>query len=120
MRRRPRATPSRPRSDAARRAAPPEPSLRPGPAPWRLPGGRPSVNALHSPGAQRTGRSATTSRGPSMKPVFLLAPAALAVITAPTADAAFQKARPQALATTTDAQVDYFLKIDGIDGESTD
>ena len=55
-----------------------------------------------------------------MKPTFLLAPAALAAMAAPTADAAMQKAKPHALATTTDAQVDYFLKIDGIDGESTD
>lgn len=56
-----------------------------------------------------------------MKPTFLLAPAALAAMAAPTAQAASETpALQSALATTEGQAVDYFLKIDGIEGESAD
>jgi type VI secretion system secreted protein Hcp len=51
-----------------------------------------------------------------MKPTFLLVPAALAALAAPTADAASHDSRPH----DGDAEVQYFLKLGGIDGESTD
>jgi type VI secretion system secreted protein Hcp len=51
-----------------------------------------------------------------MKPIFFLAPAALAAMAMPTAHAAVVD-RPGATQT---AAVDYFLKIDGVEGESSD
>jgi type VI secretion system secreted protein Hcp len=65
-----------------------------------------------------------------MKPTFFLAPAALAAMAMPTAQAASANSTRGELgiligllkdaATPQAAAVDYFIKIDGIDGESTD